>query len=169
MKSLARCDAVFVPGGDGSTQLHPADLFALTQQLHDAVRTVHNDTKFYVSLQQYAHAATCMQCALRASNVRDSPVRYSASNMSDAWAILKQDTYKGIISGMVYGPHTVRAVISCRFTCRRCHSLFAQDVSLQDFVASTPDAYDVRIYPDVCHTIYCQCVLTLYPKPSPKP
>ena len=63
MKSLARCDAVFVPGGDGSTQLHPADLFALTQQLHDAVRAVHNDTKFYVSLQQYAHPRhACNAC-----------------------------------------------------------------------------------------------------------
>jgi hypothetical protein len=31
--------------------------------------------------------------------------------MSDAWAILSKDTYKGIISGMVYGPHTVRDVI----------------------------------------------------------
>lgn len=33
--------------------------------------------------------------------------RYSALNMSDAWAILAKDTYKGVISGMVYGPHTV--------------------------------------------------------------
>ena len=53
MHALARCDAIFVPGGDGSTPLHPADLFALTQQLADTVHTVHNDTKFYVSLQQY--------------------------------------------------------------------------------------------------------------------
>ncbi len=52
MKSLARCDAIFVPGGDGSTPLHPADLFALTQQLRTTVHAVHNGTKFYVSLQQ---------------------------------------------------------------------------------------------------------------------
>jgi hypothetical protein len=62
MKSLARCDTVFVPGGDGSTPLHPADLFALTQQLHDAVHTVHNGTKFYVSLQQYVETASCTHC-----------------------------------------------------------------------------------------------------------
>jgi hypothetical protein len=34
--------------------------------------------------------------------------------MSDAWTILSQDTYNGIISGMVYGPHTVRAVLLFR-------------------------------------------------------
>ena len=53
MKSLARCDAIFVPGGDGSTPLHPADLFELTRQLRAAVHAAHNGTKFYVSLQQY--------------------------------------------------------------------------------------------------------------------
>jgi hypothetical protein len=36
--------------------------------------------------------------------------RYSARNMSDAWAILAKDTYKGVISGLVYGPHTVLIV-----------------------------------------------------------
>jgi hypothetical protein len=62
MKSLARCDAIFVPGGDGSTALHPADLFALTQQLSVAVHAVHNGTKFYVSLQQCAKSLSCIQC-----------------------------------------------------------------------------------------------------------
>jgi hypothetical protein len=52
MNSLARCDAVFVPGGDGSTPLQPADLFATTKELRDAVLQVHNGTRFFVSLQQ---------------------------------------------------------------------------------------------------------------------
>jgi hypothetical protein len=76
--------------------------------------------------------------------------------MSDAWAILAQDTYKGIISGMVYGPHTVRSVmVLAQRACSVTHCA-PQDVSLRDFVAATPAAYDIRIYPDVCHTIYCQ-------------
>jgi hypothetical protein len=65
MKSLARCDAIFVPGGDGSTPLHPAELFALTQQLSVAVHAVHNGTKFYVSLQQCAKPLSCTQTSSR--------------------------------------------------------------------------------------------------------
>ena len=130
MQSLARCDAIFVPGGDGSTPLLPVDLFALTQQLADAVHAVHNGTKFYVSLQQY-----------------------SARNMSDAWSILSQGQYKGVISGMVYGPHTVRCSTPAF---ARIRLTMAQDVSLEDFVAAAPTWLDVRVYPDVCHTIYSQ-------------
>ena len=79
--------------------------------------------------------------------------------MSDAWAILAEDTYKGVISGMVYGPHTVCPVFVWQRAAAICSTQldpFFQDVSLKDFVASTPAAYDVLVYPDVCHTIYCQ-------------
>ena len=37
--------------------------------------------------------------------------RFSARNMSDAWAILAQDTYRGVINGLVYGPHTVSCIL----------------------------------------------------------
>jgi hypothetical protein len=78
--------------------------------------------------------------------------------MSDAWALLAQDTYKGIIDGVVYGPHTVRRVFCSEST---DPIIQVQDVSLRDFVAFAPDAYDVRLYPDVCHTIYSQYAIDL--------
>ena len=36
--------------------------------------------------------------------------------MSDAWAILGQETYKGVINGVVYGPHTVCCVGALQVT-----------------------------------------------------
>jgi hypothetical protein len=75
--------------------------------------------------------------------------------MSDAWAILQQGGYKGVISGMVYGPHTVRCGAAAHTNaCTRL--IVLQDVSLEDFVAAAPAWLDVRVYPDVCHTIYSQ-------------